>query len=187
MAKAKFDIKTEATRPLYAGVGATDIVVGAVRDYFAEIQTTVADIDLEPRALREQAKARRLAVEARVAELQAEVRGLVDDSVDTAASFYDGLVQRGETLVTRIRRQESTKATAKSAKTTSVKVKTTTTQGKKTAKQTSTTAKRAAKRATTTAKKSPASSSAKATVTAAKNTASAASKATTDAAAKVGD
>ena len=27
MAKAKFDIKTEATRPLYAGVGVTDLAV----------------------------------------------------------------------------------------------------------------------------------------------------------------
>ena len=98
MAKAKFDIKTEATRPFYAGVGVTDLAVEAVRDYVADVQKkfvgvqkdvqkTVKDLDFEPKALRDQAvtvvnarvdalskdaKARRAAIEARVAELQSE-------------------------------------------------------------------------------------------------------------------
>ena len=102
---AKFEIPTielpiEATRPLYAGVGATDVVVGYVRDAVADlqkkfadvqkdVQTRVTSIDLEPKALRDQAvvvvsaqidalskdaKARREAIEARVAELQADAR-----------------------------------------------------------------------------------------------------------------
>jgi Mg-chelatase subunit ChlI len=208
MAKAKFDIKTEATRPFYAGVGVTDLAVEAVRDYvtdvqkkFAGVQKDVQDFDFEPKALRDQAvtvvnarvdalskdaKARRAAIEARVAELQAEAKSLVDDGVDTASSVYGDLVKRGETLVERIRRQESTKATKKNAKTTTAKAKTTKTQATKatktTAKKTASTAKKAA-----TKKAAAPKSSAKATTTAAKKTATAAASATTDAAAKVGD
>lgn len=208
MAKAKFDIKTEATRPFYAGVGVTDLAVEAVRDYvtdvqkkFAGVQKDVQDFDFEPKALRDQAvtvvnarvdalskdaKARRAAIEARVAELQAEAKSLVDDSVDTASSVYGDLVKRGETLVERIRRQESTKATKKSAKTTASKAKTTKTQATKATKST---AKKTAKTAKSTASKTAAApkSSAKATATAAKKTATSAVSATTDAAAKVGD
>ena len=93
MANAKFDIRTEATRPIYASVGVTDRAVEAVRDFgresvqkrLAEVQTRVSNIDFEPKALRDQgvtlvstrveaianqAQARRAAIEARVSELQ---------------------------------------------------------------------------------------------------------------------
>ena len=179
MAKAKFDIKTEATRPFYAGVGVTDLAVEAVRDYVTDVQKTVKGLDFEPKALR-------AAIETRVAELQAETKGLVDGSVDTVSSVYGDLVKRGETLVERIRRQESTKATKRNARTTASKARTTKTQGanatKSTAKKTASTAKKTAAKKSTAPK-----SSAKATTTAAKQTASAAASATTDAAAKVGD
>jgi predicted nucleic acid-binding Zn-ribbon protein len=198
MAKAKFDIKTEATRPLYAYVGVTDLAVETVREYvagaqtrFADVQKNVSGFDYSPQALRQQvnarvealskdAKARRAAAEARVAELRKEATTRVNENADTATDAYGGLVKRGETLVARIRRQESTKRTASSAKTASTKAKTTTTQAKKTAKKSTSTAKK-------TAKKSPAKSSAKATGTAAKNTASNAAQATSDAASKVGN
>jgi hypothetical protein len=218
MAKAKFDIKTEASRPIYAGVGVTDLAVGLVRDYVADVQkkfagvqkdvqTRVSGIELEPKALREQAvtvvsarvdalskdaKARRAAIEARVAELQADakalpvkVQSLVAENVSTATETYADLAKRGETLVERIRKQSSTQATVTSAKTTSAKAKTTKTQA---TKATKTTAKKTAKKASTTAKKTSTApkSSAKATTTAAKKTASNAAQATTDAAAKVG-
>ena len=243
MAKTKFDIKTEATKPLLAGVGVTDLAVEVVRDFVSESQTRrvgvqkdvtarVADVQqnlANPKALREQAvtavnarvdaltndaKAYRLAIEARVTELQAEakaypakVQTLVDDNVTSltgqATDTYTELVKRGESLVGRIRGQESTKATVKSAKTTVSKAKTTTTQAKKAvdaevtaAKKTNSAAKTAAKQAT--AKKAPArkaaakktataQSSAKATVTAAENTATNAVQAVADAAEKVGD
>ena len=192
-----FEIPTEAARPLYAAAGATDLVVGYVRDAFADLQKQLADvqkdvqtritsIELEPKALRDQAvtvvtaqidalskdaKARREAIEARVVELQAE-----------ANSAYADLAKRGETLVGRIRTQESTQATAAAAKTTTAKAKTTRTQATKAAKKTTTTAKKTAKKSSSTPK-----SSAKATATAAKATASNTAKAVTDAAAKVGD
>jgi chromosome segregation ATPase len=202
MAKAKFDIKDikiDAT-PLYAGVGVVDAAVEVVREYVADVQTrfvgvqkdlqkTVTTIDFEPKALREQAvtvvntrvealskdaKARRAAIEARVAELQTEakelpakVQALVNENVETVSDTYADLAKRGEALVARIRKQEATKATKAAAKTTSAKAKTTRTQ--------------AAKSATT------AKSSAKATGTAAKKTVKRAAKATTDGASKVGD
>ena len=193
---ATFNIKSEATKPLYAGVGVTDLAVEAIRDYVAEaqkrlagVQKNVRSVELEPKALRDQAvtrvnarvdalakdaKARRTSIEKRVAELQGEakalptrVQALVDENVATVNSAYGDLVTRGEGLVTRIRRQESTQATATAAKTTTAKAKTTKTQAKKTAKTTA--------------------ASAKATRTSAKKTASKAAKATTTGAAKVGD
>lgn len=219
MAKAKFDIKTEATRPLYAGVGVTDLAVEFVREYVTDVQkrftevqkdvqTRVNDLDFEPQALRKQtvtfvnarvealtkdAKARRAAIEARMEELRADakeiptrVQHLLDENIETVNETYTDLAKRGETLVERIRRQQSTKKTVSSAKTTSAKAKTTKTQA---TKATKTTAKKTAKKASTTARKSSAApkSSAKATVTAAKKTASNAAQATTDAASKVGD
>ena len=137
MAKAKFDIKTEATRGLYAGAGVADLAVETVREYVAEAQTRFADVqknvagfDYSREALRKQvnarvealskdAKARRAAAEARVAELRKEATTLVSENANTATDAYGDLVKRGETLVGRIRRQEATKATTRSAKTTS--------------------------------------------------------------------
>ncbi|MBF4163634.1 hypothetical protein [Nocardioides acrostichi] len=226
MAKATFNIKTEATKGLHAGVGVVDLAVETVRGYvtdagkrvteiqkdvhgrFEDVQKSVSDFDFEPKALREQttkfvnaqvdvlsaeAKTRRSAIESRVAELQGEakaypakVQGLVDSNVATATAAYDDLAKRGEVLVARIRKQESTVATKKAAKTTTSKAKTTSTQAKKatksTAKKTTTTAKKTAKKSAPAAKKS-----AKATSTAAKKTASSAATATAEAAKKVGD
>ena len=203
-----FEIPAEAARPLYAGVGATDVVVGYVRDAVADLQKRFSGLDLEPKSLRDQAlvivttqldalskdaKTRREAIEARVAELQADAAGLptklqdfVVGNAATVTSAYTDLAKRGETLVGRIRTQESTQATAAAAQTTTAKAKTTKTQATKAAKKTT---KSTTKKATTTAKKSSAApkSSAKATTTAAKKTASSAAKAATDAAEKVGD
>ena len=219
MAKAKFDIPaqipTVAARPLYAGVGVTDLVVGAVRDYVAdvqkrldEVQRSVTHLDVQPQALREQAskvvgtrvetlnkdaRARRRLIEKRVADLQSEVQTfptrlqkLVDEQFATAGDTYAELVKRGETLVGRIRGQQSTRDAAASAKTTVTKAKTTRTQASKTASSSARTAKKTAKKTATTAKKSPARSSAKATRTSATKTVSSATKAATDAAGKVG-
>jgi hypothetical protein len=209
MAKAKFDIKTldlppVAAKPLYAGVGVTDLAVEIVRDYVADVrkvlagyqkdvQKTVTGLDLEPKALRDQAVT---VVNARVEALQADalalptrVQSAVNENVATVTGTYADLAERGEKLVSRVRNQESTKVTVSSARTTSAKAKTTKTQGTKATKSTATKAKTTAKKTATNAKKSsgPARSSAKATTTAAKKTASSAAKAASDAAAKVGD
>jgi hypothetical protein len=217
MAKARFDIPTQlpeaVARPVYAGVGATDRVVAVLREAVADVQKravavqqdvqkTVAGLDYQPQALREQAtravtsgvhtvskdaQARRRAVEHQLSELRADARSfpvrlqkLVDDQVTQAVESYDELVKHGETLVGRIRGQQSTREAAASAKTTTAKAKTTRTQATKAAKKSASTAKK-------TARKSPAGSSAKATRTSAKKTAAKTARATTDAASKVGD
>lgn len=184
MAKAKFDIKqidikTEATRTLHAGVGAADIAVEFVKEYVAEVQKLIAGLDLEPKVLREQAttvfstrvdelsteaKARRTAIEKRVAELQGEaqklpskVQTLVTGNVETASDTYGDLVKRGETVVRKFRNQPATKETVANAKTTVAKAKATKTQATKSAKSVKSSAK-----ATGTAAKKTASSAAKA-------------------------
>jgi hypothetical protein len=229
MPKSTFTLPTEASRPLYAGVGVTDLLVEVLRDYVADVQQrvvevqqdvttlvadaqrTVAGLDRQPEVLREQAakvvadrldafgkdaQARRKAVEQRVALLQSEAMDLparlqkmLDENVATAGGAYADLVKRGESLVGRIRRQESTKAATSSAKTTVAKARTTRTQASKSAKSNTASAKKTAKKSVkkATAKKSPARSSAKATTTAAKKTASNAAKASSQAAEKVGD
>ena len=85
MAKTKIDFKSleipaVAKTSLYAGVGAGDLAVTAVKEYVADVTAKVADVQktvtsfdakkVQAAAL-DQAKARRSAIEARVAELQA--------------------------------------------------------------------------------------------------------------------
>jgi hypothetical protein len=205
-AKARFDIPSQlpvvVARPIYAGVGVTDLVVQMVREAVAEVEKTVAGFDYQPQSLREQAtkavgarvdtlgkdaQARRRALEHGLADLQSGAKNvpvrlsqLVDDRVATAGETYSELVRRGETLIGRIRRQQSVRETTASAETTVAKAKTTRTQA-------TTAAKKSAATANETARKSPAKSSAKATATSAQKTSTDAAQATTDAAAKVGD
>jgi hypothetical protein len=128
----KFDIKTEATKGLHAGVGAADLAFETVKEYVVEAQKrfegvqkdaqkalssaqkSVKDFELQPKALRSQAttvlnarveelskdaKARRTAIEKRVADLQGD-----------ATETYEGLAKRGETVVKRFRKQTSSVA-----------------------------------------------------------------------------
>jgi hypothetical protein len=132
----KFDIKTEATKSLHAGVGAADLAFEAVKEYVAEaqkrfegyqkdaqkafssaqksVQKSVKDFEFQPKALRSQAttvvsarveelskdaKARRTAIEKRVAGLQGDATGT-----------YEDLAKRGETVVKRFRKQTSSVA-----------------------------------------------------------------------------
>jgi hypothetical protein len=239
MPKSRFELPTQlpesVARPLYAGVGATDLAVGVLRDYVADVQKrfgevqqqvqkTVSGLDYEPRALRTEAQkraqhatelarkvvnarvehlnknvtedtqARRAAVEKRVAELQAELRDwqarfqtLLDEQLDTAGGTYGELVTRGESLVGRIRGQQSTLDAEQSLKTTAAKAKTTKTQATKAAKAGKKSAQASAKKAVASAKKSPAKSSAKATATSAEKTAASARDAVVEAAEKIGD
>jgi hypothetical protein len=208
MAKAAFDIKTiqteaqkRAQKAFHAGVGVTDLAVEVVRDYAAEAQKRFAAAQksvttFDPKAARKQAakdaKARRTAIEKRVADLRAEaatvptrVQKTIDANVATATDTYGDLVKRGEVLLGRIRRQQSTKDAVAAAETTIAKAKTTrtqTTKASQSAKKSAAAAKRTAAK-----KRTPAKASAKATRTSAKKTVSAGSRALADAAAKVGD
>jgi hypothetical protein len=140
MAKATFDIKSiEIPKPLYAGVGATDIAYTAVKEYASDVQKKLTQVQkdvtktvttFDPKSLGKQAvdaaAARRIKVEATVADLQAEAKTLptkvtttVNENVALASAAYDDFAKRGETVVTRIR---------KTAPTASVTVKTTPTK-----------------------------------------------------------
>ena len=61
---AKFNIKTEATKPLFAGVGVTDLAVERVRDY-----VTVAKVSEEREKFRTQAE-----LDAYIGRLDREMR-----------------------------------------------------------------------------------------------------------------
>lgn len=207
--------KIDATRPLYAVVGVTDLVVEMARNYSADVQARLADvqtrvskIELEPKALRDQArgivvagidelnedvKDARTTVESRTKEARTQVEAYVNDAVAEVTDTYGDLALRGRKLVDRIRRQQSTQDAKAATKTTVAKAKTTRTQSTKSAKSTASTAKTAAKsgakKTSQSAKKSAgtAKSSAKATGTSAKQAAEATTKAAGDAAEKVGD
>ena len=174
MAKAKFDIKTEAQKGLHAGVGAADLAIETVKESsptrrsafegvqkdaqkaFTSAQKSVQGLELEPKALRTQAttvlnarveeltkdaKARRTAIEKRVADLQADAQKFVTVNVETATGTYEQLAKRGEKVVKRIRKEtaavtdpgpvkKSTGATV-TAKTTTAKTTTAKTTAKK--------------------------------------------------------
>ncbi len=148
------------TRPLYVGVGVTDFAVEAVRGLVSDAQARANRAqkrleDLDAAELREQATRRvnerveafgkaaeetQEAAEKRISELQDEVRSIptrisdfVVGNVEAATDVYVDLAKRGESLVTRVRRQESTQDTVRNARTTKAKAKTTRTQAKKTA------------------------------------------------------
>ncbi len=158
MATPKLDLK----RVLDAGVGVTDLAVETVRDYAAEVQKATQKnfAAVQKSVVEFDPKTTYAALEKRVVDLQAA-------GLSTATDAYGDLVKRGQTLVSRIRRQQSTQEVAKAAETTTVKAKTTKTQAKKAATSTR--------------------RNAKATTTAAKKTVSSGSRALADAAKKVGD
>ncbi len=103
-AKTKFDLKsidipTAAQKPIYAGVGAGDLALTAVKEYVADVQKLVTD----PKSLRKQAAG---AVETRVSDLQKDARELptrvqtlVNENVAVATATYTDLAKRGEALV----------------------------------------------------------------------------------------
>jgi len=217
MAKARFDIPTQlpeaVARPVYAGVGATDRAIEAVRSAVADVQKralavqqdvskTVSDLDYQPQALREQAtraltervdtigkdaQARRKAVEQRLAELQTEARELPVRLQKLVDEQVAGAVETYDELVRRgetlVGRIRRQPATQEAT----AAAATTAAKAKTTRTQATKTAQKSASTAKRTARKSPASSSAKATATSAKKTAGSAAAATTDAASKVGD
>lgn len=163
---------SDLRRPLYATVGVTDRAVEAVRQSFGDLQERL--VGLQQGVTR-----------THVRDVPERIQGFLEDH-DVA---YDQLVTRGDALVRRIRRQKSTRDTARAARTTSSKAKATGTQAGNAGRSTARSAKTAAATAGRTAQrrsKAP-QSSAKATATGARKTAKSAARATADAARKVGD
>jgi heparin binding hemagglutinin HbhA len=177
MAQTIRTTKANPTRPFYALAGGVDAAVARARTGFSDVQTRLAKVDLEPKALADQgrtivvarvdelqkvSKAVPARVEATINELVAELGGTVED----LNKQYVDLAVRGRDLVNRIRRQQATQDLTAQTRKTTTKARTTRTQTKKAADT--------------------ARSSAKATGTSAVKTAAAAAKATHDAVEKTG-
>ncbi|WP_183094035.1 hypothetical protein [Nocardioides stalactiti] len=132
------EVPEAAQKPLYAGVGATDLAVETVRGYVTEVQThlnaRVADVQKsvkefeapKPKSLQDKAVAQlndtRAKFEAKLAELQADAKALpkklqgrYDDNVAAATKQYADLAKRGETVVTKLVKGEEPKAAAAAA------------------------------------------------------------------------
>jgi hypothetical protein len=168
------------SKPFYVVAGAGDLAVKAVREGTdrlsglrierKDIETTISSLQNETKAL--PAKAQTVAV-----TLAADVAGKVGNG-------YDELLGRGKSVVTRIRRQKSTKDLQAQTSTTVRRSKATVTTAKNAAAATRTSAKGTA----TVAKKRAAATkkTAKSATTSARKTTATARKATAAGAAKVG-
>ena len=74
-------VPAAAARPLYAGVGVTDLAVEKVKGYVADVQKSVKDLEVpQPKNLQDKAVAQfndtRAKFEAKLAELQADAKAL---------------------------------------------------------------------------------------------------------------
>jgi len=93
-----FDV-AGATKPLYAYVGAADLVLEQARRVPGEVSTRLAEVPTSVRTIPTQVKALREDVETRVEKV-----------TEKASDLYAQLTVRGERLVTQIRRQPATEA-----------------------------------------------------------------------------
>jgi heparin binding hemagglutinin HbhA len=151
--------------PLLVLAGVSDLAAERVRAARAQLASRAESFD--PKALREfPAKAQEAAEDA------------VTVVVSSALIAYGDLSERGKTLVSRVRGQQSTADVKRHASTTAAKAKATTTTAKKSASSTAKSAKKSATRTKTAAKSA---------TTSAKKTATAAKKAAGDTASKIGD
>ncbi len=133
------DVPEVAARPLYAGVGATDLAVEKVKGFATDVQAKVtarvADVQKsvkqfevpQPKTLQDKAAAQlidsRSKFESRLSELQADAKALptkvqttvkkqYDENVATVTGTYADLAKRGESVVTKIRKGDAVKAPA---------------------------------------------------------------------------
>ena len=129
------EVPEVAAKPLYAGVGATDLAYELVKGYVTEVQTKVnarvADVQKsvkefevpQPKSLQDKAVAQfndtRARFEAKLAELQADakalpakVRGQYDENLTILTKQYADLAKRGESVVTKLRKGDAVKAPA---------------------------------------------------------------------------
>lgn len=195
--------KIDPTRPFYAVVGAGDLAVEFARGYAADVQARFESVELEPKALRDQArtlvvgrvddltkeaKEAQTRIEAKMADLQADAKALparvesfTSETVAELNDTYGDLAVRGKDLLNRIRKQQATQDAAAAGRTTVAKAKTTKTQTTKSAKASAGNTKQAARKTGSTAKRNT-----KATGTSAKKTAAATTRAASDASEKVG-
>ncbi len=117
-----------AARPLYAGVGVTDLAVEKIKGYVADVQKSVKSFEApQPKSIQDKAVAQfndtRAKFEAKLSELQADAKGLptrvqttvkkqVDENVSTVTTTYADLAKRGESVVIKLRKGDAVKAPA---------------------------------------------------------------------------
>jgi heparin binding hemagglutinin HbhA len=207
----RIQVRIQNFKPFYAVIGAGDLAVEKIREVSSDVQARSSKVSLEPKRL--QADIERLQGEletaakhrvddVRTAQAKATHRAEVvfNDVVAQATTTYDQLTGRGQRLVNRIMRQQSTQQAKRAASTTSSQAKAATTTAKKSASSTGSTAKRNASNTASTARKNASStastakksasqtqSRAKAASTSARKTADATGTAASQAAKKVGD
>ena len=188
----------KAPTPVLAVIGVGDLAVEKIREVSSDVQARSSKIDLskinlEPKQLQAdfEAVAKHRVHDVRAAQNKAQQRAesVFNDVVAQATTTYDHLAGRGQKLVDRILRQQSTQQVKRAASTTKSQAKAATTTARKGASSTGAAAKKGASRTRSTAKKSASQtqSRAKAVGTSAKKTAQATGTAAGDAAQKVGD
>lgn len=213
--RSKRQFTNDTTRPFYAVVGATDLAVEYARHAVVDVQARIEKVDLEPKVLREKARAlvtsavdeltddakqAQTVVESRMTELQGEAKTLpgkveefVSETMADVNEAYGDLAARGRDLVSRIRRQQSTTDAKSASRSVVTRAKTMRTQTTKSAKANVDTVKEATKQAADTTGTAvtqtadTAKRNVKSTTTSAKRAATATAKATTEATKKVGD
>ena len=99
-------VPAAAAKPLYAGVGVTDLAVEKVREYVAEVQKSVKAFQApQPKTLQDKAAAQltdsRAKFEAKLADLQADAKALpkkvqsrYDENVATVTAKVEGSVAK---------------------------------------------------------------------------------------------
>ncbi|WP_148575224.1 hypothetical protein [Nocardioides caldifontis] len=128
MAKTKFDIRTEATKPLYASVGVVDQAAELVRGSVSDVQR-------------------------RISEVRASIRGLDYDQLATRGEVLVARIRNQETTKQATRQGKVTSVKAKTTRTQTAKAGDTTAKtAKRAARTTSATASRQASRPKSSAK-----------------------------------
>lgn len=110
--------KLASSKPVYAVAGCGDLAVQKLRQASQaaqEFQGRLQHLPTEPQ------------------EIQRRVMGYYDTLTKAAGNTYENLAERGQTVLERVRRQESTEEVEARAKTTSQQAKATATSARKTA------------------------------------------------------
>lgn len=150
--------KIDATRPLYAAVGVTDLYVEKARETAARVEEFGVAVraefdklvaDLQPEKVEARAEAAFGQVKGAAVDAPKKARVQGKANLEAAAKTYDELAVRGEKLVKRIRNQQATKDLVAQAETTVAQAKGAVT----TAKKAVDTVERSAKATVTTGRK----------------------------------
>jgi heparin binding hemagglutinin HbhA len=183
----------KAPTPVLAVIGVGDLAVEKIREVSSDFQTRSSKINLEPKQLQAdfEAAAKHRVHDVRAAQNTAQQRAeaVFNVVVAQATTTYDTLAGRGQKLVNRVLRQQSTQQAQRAASTTKSQAKAASTTARKGASSTGSSVRKSASQTRSTAKKSASQtqSRAKAAGTSARKTAESTGQAASQAAQKVGD